>query len=88
MRGVTNLAVVRQVRALAPDAIVIACATRVSDAAALRAAGADHVFRPPTEAALGLVPAIGAALDGTLPSFVVGQGEAHGRLVPGAEVID
>lgn len=88
LRGVTNLAVVRQVRALAPDAAVIACATRVSDAAALRAAGADHVFRPPTEAALGLVPAICAALDGTLASFAVGQGDAYGRLVPGAEVID
>jgi Trk K+ transport system NAD-binding subunit len=88
LKGVTNLSLVRLVRSLAPEAKLFACATRASDASTLRAAGADHVFRPPSEVAQGLVPAIGAALDGTLESFVMGQSEEHGRLVPGAEVID
>lgn len=88
LRGLTNATLVKQVRALAPDAELIACATRASQAAELRAAGADHVFRPPSEVALGLVPAIFAALDGNLPGYVEAQTDAHGALDRRAEVID
>lgn len=88
LRGITNASVVRQVRALAPSATIIACATKLSDAPLLRDAGADHVFRPPTETALGILPAVFAALDGSMDSFVVAQEESLGRMVVGSEVID
>ena len=88
LRGITNASVVRQVRALAPSATIIACATKISDAPLLRDAGADHVFRPPTETALGILPAVFAALDGSMDSFVVAQEESLGRMVVGSEVID
>ncbi len=88
LRGSTNLGLVKQVRALAPEATIIASATRASDAPGLRAAGADHVFRPPSEVALGLAPAIYAALDGNLAGYVEAAIDAHGALDPAAEVID
>jgi Kef-type K+ transport system membrane component KefB len=82
LKGTSNASLVRLVRGLAPEATIIASATRASDVPALRAAGADHVFRPPNEVAVGLLPAIFAALDGNLESFL----ESHGP--PHAEVID
>lgn len=88
LKGVTNEQIVRQARALAPGAQIIATATRTSQAAAVRAAGADHVFRAPTEVALGILPAIYAALNAELPSFLDAQVEAHGRPEDRAEVID
>ena len=68
--------------------VVVATATRTSQAAVLRAAGADHVFSAPTEVALGVLPAIYAALNGELASYHEAQIEAHGRLEDRAEVID
>jgi Kef-type K+ transport system membrane component KefB len=88
LKGVTNLALVRQVRALAPHATVMACATRASDAPALRAAGADHVFRPPSEVAQGLVPAISAALDGAWDGYAAARADDDAARASGAEVID
>lgn len=88
LRGVSNAHLVRQVRALAPAATIIASATQASQAPALRAAGADHVFRPPSEVALGVLPAINAALDGQLASFIEAQLEVHGPLDAKDEVID
>ncbi len=87
LKGVTNEQVVRQAQALAPNATIFATATRTSQAAVLRAAGADHVFRAPTEVALGVLPAIYAALNGELASYHEAQIEAHGRLEDRAEVI-
>jgi Kef-type K+ transport system membrane component KefB len=88
LKGVSNANLVRHVRGVAPTAQIIACATRGSQAAELRAAGADHVFRPASEAALGLAPAIYAALDGALPSFVEAKAEEHGALGARVEVLD
>ncbi len=88
LKGATNATLVAQVRALAPRAEIIACATSISDVAALRAAGADLVFRPPSEVAIGLAPAIYAALDGDLRSYIEATTEAHGRLEDRREVID
>ena len=67
---------------------MIACATRISDVDALRAAGASHVFRPSTEIALGVLPAVYAALEGALPEYATAQDQAHGRVDQRAEVID
>jgi len=88
LKGTTNEQIVRQLRALAPNAIIIANCTKVTGVPPLRAAGADHVFRASTEVALGILPAIYAALNATLPSFQEAQAAEHGELEGRAEVID
>jgi Kef-type K+ transport system membrane component KefB len=88
LTGTTNEALTRQLRQLAPNAILIANCTRVSQVAALRAAGANYVFRPSTEIALGILPAVYAALNANLPSFVEALQEEHGVLEQRSEVID
>ncbi|MBA3397284.1 MAG: cation:proton antiporter [Deltaproteobacteria bacterium] len=88
LKGTTNEQLVRQVRQLAPRAVIIASCTKVSQVAAVRAAGADHVFRAPTEVALGILPAIYAALNASLPSYLEALEEAHGTLDRRKEVID
>jgi Kef-type K+ transport system membrane component KefB len=88
LKGTSNEQLVRTLRSVAPKAVLIANCTRVSQVAALRAAGADHVFRLPTEAALGVLPAIYAALNASLPSFLEALEEEHGRLEERAEVLD
>jgi Kef-type K+ transport system membrane component KefB len=88
LRGTNNADLVRQLRQLAPDAKIIANCTRVSQVAAIRAAGADHVFRPPTEVALGILPVVYAALNASLPSYLEAYQEEHGVLERRAEVID
>lgn len=88
LQGTSNAELSRQLRQLAPDAQIIANCTRVSQAAAIRAAGADHVFRPPTEVALGILPAIYAALNASLPSYLEAHEEEHGPIDGRKEVID
>jgi hypothetical protein len=88
LKGTSNEQLVRQIRQLAVGAVVIANCTKVSQVAALRAAGADHVFRAPTEVALGVLPAIYAALNANLPQFQEALEEEHGRLEARAEVLD
>jgi Kef-type K+ transport system membrane component KefB len=88
LKGTSNEALVRQLRALAPDAMILATATTVSRAGQLRAAGADHVFHVATEVALGVMPAVFAALDGKLDAFVEARTEEHGSLDVRSHVID
>ena len=88
LEGTTNEQLVRQLRQLAPNATIIASATRISQVATLRAAGADHVFRAPSEVALGILPAIYAALNASLPSYLEALEEQHGALDRRREVID
>lgn len=88
LKGTTNEQLVRQLRKLAPKAAIIANCTRISQVASLKAAGADHVFRAPTEVALGILPAVYAALNANLPSYLDALAEEHGALDQRAEVID
>jgi Kef-type K+ transport system membrane component KefB len=88
LRGTNNAELVRQLRQLAPNAQIIANCTRISQVAAIRTAGANHVFRSPTEVALGILPAIYAALNATLPSYLEAIEEEHGALEQRKEVID
>ncbi|HUQ02656.1 MAG TPA: cation:proton antiporter [Kofleriaceae bacterium] len=88
LRGTSNAHIVRQLRQLAPEATIIACADRASDVKAVRDAGADHAFRPPAEVAIGLVPAVVAALEGNMLEFVTSYNELHGAREGHAEVID
>jgi voltage-gated potassium channel Kch len=88
LKGTSNEQIVRQLRQLAPEAKIIATCTRVSEIHTLRAAGADHVYRPPTEVALGLLPAIYAALNAGLESYLEALTEEHGTFADRAEIID
>ena len=88
LKGTSNEQLVRQLRALAPKATLIANCTKVSQVGPLRAAGADHVFRAPSEVALGILPAVYAALNGNLPSYQEALEEEHGRLDARQEVLD
>ena len=60
----------------------------MSQVRALRAAGADHVFRAPSEVALGILPAVYAALNANLPTYLEALEEEHGALEARREVID
>ncbi len=88
LKGTSNVHLVKHVRALAPKAVIVAHADRVSDMAALRAAGADHAFRAPSEVAIGLVPALFAALDGNMAAYVESHIQQHGARAGHPEVID
>ncbi len=88
LKGTTNENLVKQLRQLAPKAVIIANCSRVSQVRALRAAGADHVFRAPSEVAIGILPAIYAALNAGLPSYLEALEEEHGVLERRREVID
>jgi Kef-type K+ transport system membrane component KefB len=88
LKGTSNEQIVRQLRQLAPEAKIIATSTKLSEIQKLRAAGADHVFRPPTEIALGLLPAIYAALNAGLESYLEALTEEHGTFADRAEIID
>lgn len=88
LKGATNELLVRQLRQLAPKAVIIANCTRISQVATIRAAGADHVFRISSEVALGILPAIYAALNAGLPSYLEAVEQEHGPLSQRTEVID
>jgi Kef-type K+ transport system membrane component KefB len=88
LKGTTNAQLVRQLRQLAPKAVIIANCTRVSQAAELRRAGADHVYRFSSEVAIGILPAIYSALNAGLPSYIDALEEEHGALDRRSEVID
>lgn len=88
LKGTSNEQLVRQLRQLAPKAVIIANCTRVSQIDSIRAAGADHVFRISSEVALGILPAIYAALNAGLPSYLEALDEEHDAVARRREVID
>jgi Kef-type K+ transport system membrane component KefB len=88
LSGTSNELLAKKLRELAPKAVIIANCTKLSQMDAVRAAGADHVFRAPSEVALGILPAIYAALNAGLPSYLEGRDEEHGGLRDRKEVID
>jgi Kef-type K+ transport system membrane component KefB len=88
LKGTGNEGLTRQLRALAPKAVIFVTGTRASQVPVLRAAGADHVIRTATEVALGVLPAIYAALNATLPSYLELLAEEHGRPEERSEVLD
>jgi Kef-type K+ transport system membrane component KefB len=88
LKGITNLELARQLRKLAPKAHVIVNAVRLADVERMYEAGASYVFSWRTETALGVVPALRAALNGHLHDFIDARraelGEERGRV----EVLD
>ncbi len=88
LKGITNLELTKQLRRIAPKAHVIVNAVRLADIEPMYEAGASYVFSWRTETALGVVPALRAALNGQLGDFIESRraelGEDRGRV----EILD
>jgi Kef-type K+ transport system membrane component KefB len=88
LKGITNLELARQLRRIAPKARIIVNAVRLVDIAGMYDVGADYVFSWRTETAVGVTPAVCAALNGDLTDFLetrrVELGEERSR----TEVLD
>jgi Kef-type K+ transport system membrane component KefB len=80
LRGTSNRAIVRAIRAVSESASVFACASRAGDVDPLYEAGASYVYMPSAETANGVFRAGMAALDGQLESFRDMREASHGPL--------
>jgi Kef-type K+ transport system membrane component KefB/Trk K+ transport system NAD-binding subunit len=69
LKRTSNEAIVKAVRAVAPNVTIFACASRSDRAAQLYAAGATYVYMPSVETAHGLLSAASAALASQLEDF-------------------
>ena len=88
LKGISNLELTRQLRKIAPDAKILVNAVRLRDIPGIYAAGADYVFSWRTEAAIGVVPALCAALNGGIEGFVESRRREFGDPVERDEVLD
>jgi Kef-type K+ transport system membrane component KefB/voltage-gated potassium channel Kch len=88
LKGITNLELTRQLRRLAPEAKILVNAVRIADIQPIYAAGADYVFSWRTEAAIGVVPAICAALNGDIHGFLDTRRRELGDVGERKEVLD
>lgn len=79
LKGTTNCNIVKAVRHLNPEAIVIANAVELSDSRELYEAGADYVFMPRIEAARAVEDVIEEALSGKLPEYRASIEERYGE---------
>jgi len=86
LRGTSNAALVKTVRAVSPRAVLFACASRAADVEPLYAAGASYVYMPSAETANGVLEAGLAALVGQLDDFRATRDAACGPLAGRAEV--
>jgi Kef-type K+ transport system membrane component KefB len=80
LRGTSNAAIVRAVRATAPDVPLFACASRAASVDALYGAGATYVYMPSSETANGLFAAGMATLEGHLDDYRATREAACGPL--------
>jgi Kef-type K+ transport system membrane component KefB/voltage-gated potassium channel Kch len=88
LKGITNLELTRQLRRHAPNAKILVNAVRIADIPAIYAAGADYVFSWRTEASIGVVPAICAALNGDIEGFLDTRRRELGDVGERNEVLD
>ena len=88
LKGTNNEQLVRRVRQVAANAIIIANATKASGVSTVRKAGADHVFRVPTAVAERVLPAIYAALNANFPSYLEAIEKEHGTGEQRSEIVD
>ena len=88
LRGINNEQIAREIRRMNPDAMIIVNAVRTSDIKKIYEAGADYVFMARTETSHGLVPAISAALNGTMEEFRDHRDEDRGPLHAREELLD
>lgn len=87
LRGTTTAKLVREVRKLSPNAIIIANAVDTKAARSVYEAGADFVYSPRVEVAKALSEVLGEALSGTIEEYRVRQIEEMGELGERREVI-
>lgn len=80
LRGTSNQQIVQMVRAIAPGAMLFACASRAGDVEQLYAAGATYVYMPSSETANGVFAAGMAALSGQLDDYRATREAAYGPL--------
>lgn len=88
LKGITNLELTRQLRKIAPKAVLLVNAVRLRDIPLIEAAGADYVFSWRTEASIGVVPAICAALNGSIDGFKDSRQREYGDASERNEVLD
>jgi len=88
LKGITNLELTRQLRKMAPQAKIIVNTVRLAEADAMYEAGADYVFSWRIETAMGVVPAMCAALNGELEGFLTARRLEIGRVASRREVLD
>lgn len=88
LKKTSNATIAQAVRALNPHGVIIAHATRVSDVPKLLAAGATDVFMAPVEAAAALMPAVCAALNGSIKGYMAAQEVERGTLQHRSHVLD
>lgn len=87
LKGTDNDHLTRSLRASNADSTIIATATRSADVPGLVEAGASYVYMWTAETAAGLLPAIDAALGGTLDSFVRDRERSHGPLAERCDLL-
>ncbi|MFO7562330.1 MAG: cation:proton antiporter [Enhygromyxa sp.] len=88
LKGITNLELTRQLRKIAPEAVLMVNAVRLRDIPTIYEAGADYVFSWRTEASIGVVPAVCAALNGEIEGFVESRAREFGDPATREEVLD
>jgi Kef-type K+ transport system membrane component KefB/voltage-gated potassium channel Kch len=88
LKGTSNLALARELRRLAPHATVIVNAIRISEAAAMYDAGADHVFAWRTETSRAVLDALEAILNGGLEDFRDARRRSGHELIGRHEILD
>jgi hypothetical protein len=88
LKGITNLELTKQLRKIAPKAKILVNAVRLSDMPGIYEAGADYVFSWRTEAAIGVVPAMCAALNGDLDGFMEARRREFGDPAKRDEVLE
>lgn len=88
LRGINNAQLVKAVRGLCPDAIIVANAVDTSICDTIYKAGADYVYMSRIETARTLEELIKHALAGTLKKHHQRQIKTHGQLHHRSEVLE
>jgi Kef-type K+ transport system membrane component KefB len=87
LKGTTNVKLTEGLRALNPKARLVVNAIDFASVQEMYDAGADFVYLSRVETALGVLPAVEAALAGTLAEHRKRDEATHGRLAGRAEVL-
>lgn len=87
LKGTSNLALTKNLRAMCPTATIITNAVQMSEVKALYEAGADYVFVSRVDSARNLMPALDAAVLGAIGAFKESQEFQTGRFEERREVL-
>lgn len=87
LKGTSNLRLVRGLRSMGSQAIIVVNALTTASVEELYEAGADFVYVPRVETAAGLVPVLSAALGGNMAEFRKAYDERFGPFPARDEVL-